>query len=263
MRKMILIFFGLSLACFGSTSYTTVTYKEAKRIYTAGSGLFVDARGLKFYKKGTILGAISMPIDRFNRLKRLLPANKGSKLVLFCNGIKCNKSVNLAEKIVKLGYSRVLVFREGYPKWHEMGQDIMLSSKYCKASSNPKKEITIQGVKVELGHDEGMIDSAWFIEKFNKKVLPRDIALIDVRKEKDFLEGHLPGAINVKWDSDKGIIDISRFPKDKLILFYCNTGLLSSDAYDSLDGKIAKHVLFLNALVKCKGEECVIRSLDR
>jgi hypothetical protein len=65
--------------------------------------------------------------------------------------------------------------------------------------------------------------------------------------------------LHISWDNDTGKIDSSRFPTDKLTLLYCNTGMLSSDAYDSLDEETAKRVLYLNAVVKCKKEKCEIR----
>ncbi len=62
--------------CPLSSHYLEISFAETKRIYMAGSGLFIDARGIKFYKQGTILGAINMPIMRFGRIKRLLPGKK-------------------------------------------------------------------------------------------------------------------------------------------------------------------------------------------
>lgn len=258
MPKITFIFLGLTLVCFAANTYTEIKYKEAKRIYAAHSGLFVDARDLKLYKKGTILGAIDMPFGRFNRLKRLLPAKKSSKLIVFCNGLTCKKSTQLAEKIVALGYKRVMVFRGGYPEWRKMGQEVMLSTRYCQSSKKPKRVATIQNTTVSLGSEEGVIDAEWFSEQLEHNSVPKNIALVDVRSAKEFKKGHIPNALHIRWDGDRGTIDSNSFPKDKLILLYCNTGLLSSDAYDSLNEETVKNVLFLNAQVKCRGEECTI-----
>ncbi len=263
MKKIAILLITLSAIASASNNYTEIGYKEVKRAYEAGSALFLDARDLKFYKKGTILGALSMPLDRFKRMRRLLPVKKGTKIITFCSGIKCEKSTKLAEKIAALGYSRVMVYRAGYPEWFEKGQDIMLSNKYCQKSKGAKRESTINGVKVYLGKDEGSVDAEWFAEQVNKGSLPKEIALMDVRRKKEFDAGHLPGALHNRWDPNEGKIDNDRIPKDKLVIFYCNSGLLSSDAYDSLDDETAKRVLFLNAVVKCKGEKCNIKSLDK
>jgi len=260
MKKLLTVLLLCTLSLWAQNSITEIDFAQAKRIYNAGSGLFIDARERKFYKKGTILGALNMPLQRFRRLKRLLPIKKSSKLVLFCGGIKCGKSSKLAKYIVAEGYSHVMVYRGGYPEWQQKGQESMLSDAYCqedRASTTPP--VTIQGVTVQLGSEKGMIDPVWFAKQFKNGTLPSTLKLIDVRKRSDYEEGHLPGAGSVIWDADSGLIDTSKFPQDTLTLLYCNTGILSSDAYDSLDDHTAKRVLFLNAVVKCKKEQCEIR----
>lgn len=260
MHKILLVSLLVFLSSYAKALPQEISFAEAKRTHTAGSGLFIDARGAKFYKRGTILGALNMPITRFGRMKRLLPGKKGSKLVVFCNGIRCEKSTKLAQKIAALGYSRVMVYRGGFPEWREKGQEIMLSAVYCQASEVHKKEVMIQDVRVILGRDEGMIDPTWFAAHHQKGTLPKQLTLIDVRSKKAFEEGHLPGAIHIPWNSDKGTIDSTLLPKDTLSLFYCNSGILSSDAYDSLNEETAKRVLFLPAVVKCKDEKCRVTS---
>ncbi len=259
-RKVIFSFLVFTLIVWAETAPKEIDFKEAKRIYNAGSGLFIDAREIKFYKKGTILGALNMPLHRFRRLKRLLPVKKSSKLILFCGGIKCGKSSELAKRIAAEGYSHVMVYRGGFPEWSQKGQEVMLSDIYCKEGhKSTSPAVTIQGVTVHLGSEEGMIDPIWFAKQFKNGTLPPALNLVDVRKASDYRQGHLPGANSIVWDADNGVIDTSKFPKDKLTLLYCNTGILSSDAYDSLDQETAKRVLFLNAVVKCKKDQCEIR----
>ncbi len=260
MKKILIILLLWTLSLWAQNSITEIDFTQAKRIYNAGSGLFIDAREMKFYKKGTILGALNMPLQRFRRLKRLLPVKKSSKLVLFCGGIKCGKSSKLAKLITAEGYNHVMVYRGGFPEWSEKGQEVMLSDRYCQEGrKSTSSAVTIQGVTVHLGSEEGMIDPVWFAKQFKNGTLPPALHLVDVRKTSDYHEGHLPGADSIIWDADNGVIDTSKFPKDKLTLLYCNTGILSSDAYDSLDEETAKRVLFLNAVVKCKKDQCEIR----
>jgi len=260
MKKRFTILLLCTLSLWAQSSVTEIDFAQAKRIYNAGSGLFIDARELKFYKKGTILGALNLPLQRFRRLKRLLPVKKSSKLVLFCGGIACGKSSELAKYIAAEGYSHVMVYRGGFPEWSQKGQDIMLSAAHCQRSSTPApKPVTLQGATVQLGSEKGMIDAEWFLKQLQAGTLSPQIQLVDVRRLADHTEGHLPHSLHIKWDSDTGKIDSSRFPTDKLTLLYCNTGMLSSDAYDSLDEETAKRVLYLNAVVKCKKEKCEIR----
>ena len=259
MKKILTILLLWTLSLWAQNSITEIDFAQAKRIYNAGSGLFIDARELKFYKKGTILGALNMPIQRFKRMKRLLPAKKSSKLVVFCGGIKCEKSTKLAKLILAEGYSHIMVYRGGFPEWSQKGQEIMLSATHCQHSSTPtSKPVTLQGATVQLGSEKGMIDAEWFVQHLQAGTLSPQIQLVDVRRSADHTEGHLPHSLHIRWDSDTGQIDSSRFPADKLTLLYCNTGMLSSDAYDSLDAETAKRVLYLNAVVKCKEEKCEV-----
>ncbi len=257
--KKILLLLICSYALSAQASIKEIDYAEAKRIYNAGSGLFIDARELKFYKKGTVLGALNIPLQRFRRLKRLLPAKKSSKLVLFCGGIKCGKSTALAKKILAEGYSRVMVYRGGFPEWSQKGQEVMLWAHYCRSAAPTPEPITIQGVQILPGSEKGMVDPDWFAAQFDAGTLPSGITLVDVRSPEDYRHGYLPHAINIPWDHEKGTIDSSRFPADKLVLLYCNTGMRSADAYESLDEAHAKQVLYLNAVIDCKRTECEIR----
>ena len=156
MKKIIKGFIAVALlttAMFGSGDLNIISLKKAKGMYNAKSALFLDARGFKLYQKGTIMGAVHMPAKKFNKFKKWLPANKDAKIVSFCNGIKCEESDHLARKIMKLGYTKVLVYKGGYPEWKEKKLPLMSLVKECKSAPKgpyiPKKEraITINGAK--------------------------------------------------------------------------------------------------------------------
>jgi len=258
MKKLLILFITI-LSLHADEPITEVNYAEVKRIYNAGSGLFIDARELKFYKKGTILGAINIPLKRFKRMKRLLPLRKNSKLVVFCGGIKCGKSAKLAALIAKEGYGHILIYRGGYPEWSQKGQEIMLSATYCQSAAKVKaKPITIQGATIQSGSEEGMIDAKWFIQQIKAGTLSSQIQLVDLRSKEDYDQKHLPRAIHLDLNMETGKLDSSKLPEDKLSLFYCYTGMRSADAYEGLDNQTAKRVRYLNAVVKCKDGECFI-----
>ena len=103
-----------------------------------------------------------------------------------------------------------------------------------------------------------MIDQFWFADLVNNGNIPSDIQIVDVRKAKDYKENHLPGAINVTWDSENEKIDSSKLPKDKLVVFYCNTGMMSTDARNSLSDKDASNVLIFDANFNCKEGKCSV-----
>ncbi|MEJ2212592.1 MAG: rhodanese-like domain-containing protein [Gammaproteobacteria bacterium] len=55
------------------------------------------------------------------------------------------------------------------------------------------------------------------------------IVFIDSRNAGQFNEGHIPGAINIDWRETLTRID--EIPRDKPVILYCETGLLSSKAH--------------------------------
>jgi len=261
MKTKLIIIITLLISAINAKEATPIDYKQAKSIYDANTALWIDARDSKYYKEGTITGALNMPLGKFRRMRRMLPQKKNTKIVIFCSGSSCNKSGHLAEFITDDGYSNVFVFTAGYPKWVQMGQEILISPTKCQDSSTytpTSKPIQIMDAIIYPGKEEGTVDPKWFSSLNKSKKLPKNIQLIDVRNPKMFANGHLDGAINIPWDADKSELNTTLLPKDKAVIFYCNTGMLSSDAYDSLDENRTKNIVFLNAGVKCDGDECSI-----
>jgi rhodanese-related sulfurtransferase len=81
----------------------------------------IDSRPKKRkYDLGHIPGAISLPDSEFNKRVDALPADKASELYFYCEGLACTLSSDSAAKAVKLGYTKVKVVPEGYPKWAKL-----------------------------------------------------------------------------------------------------------------------------------------------
>ncbi|VAY88306.1 SULFUR TRANSFERASE PRECURSOR [hydrothermal vent metagenome] len=252
---------------FANNKLNIIKLKKAKGMYNAKSALFLDARRFELYKKGTIMGAVHMPNKKFKRYQKWLPYSKKAKIVTFCNGFKCEESDYLAKKIMKLGYTRVYVYKGGYPQWKKEKLPSMSLIKKCKTTLKspyrPKnKKVSINGVKVYLGGEavsDGMIDQFWFSNLLNQGKSIKNIQLVDLRKPSQFKEGHLPNAINIPWDKKNEKFDYVKLPSDKLIVMYCNTGMMATDARGSLDDKVARNVLYLDANVVChKGKKCKV-----
>ncbi len=119
------------------------------------------------------------------------------------------------------------------------------------------KASKINGVDVYLlpedgeANEDGVIDQFWFIEKVKANKIPKGIHLVDVRKAEKFKAEHIKGAISVPFDSDKETLDVSKLPKDGIIVFYCNTGTKSTDARGSLEDELASRVFVFDATYKC------------
>ena len=56
----------------------------------------------------------------------------------------------------------------------------------------------------------------------------KKIHVIDARDAEQFQKAHIPGAVNIEWRKVLG--QRSNLPQDKMVLLYCNSGTLSSQA---------------------------------
>ena len=62
----------------------------------------------------------------------------------------------------------------------------------------------------------------------------KDYIILDVRRPDEYVEGHIPGAINVP-NEEIGTVEISELPdKSQLILVYCRSGRRSKEASEKL-----------------------------
>ncbi|WP_066506764.1 rhodanese-like domain-containing protein [Abyssisolibacter fermentans] len=61
-------------------------------------------------------------------------------------------------------------------------------------------------------------------ESLNEKIKqnPKDLFVLDIRKEEDFKKGHVDGAVNIFWYDVGECIDV--LPKDKKIIVICYSG---------------------------------------
>lgn len=85
-------------------------------------------------------------------------------------------------------------------------------------------------IAIEPGKEKGSISIASF-ERIMKEN-PSQIVVVDVRDDREFKKGTIPGAINIPvGDVEKKMAGL---PKDKPIVFVCPTGARSGEAYDTV-----------------------------
>ncbi|MBU1341343.1 MAG: sulfurtransferase [Proteobacteria bacterium] len=153
------------------------------------SVMIIDARPYKAkYVKGHIPGAVSIPFSEFDKKTALLPKDKNTLLIFYCEGLKCKLSHKSAKMAEKLGYTNVKVYAMGYPEW------ISLKDNYAS--------ISVEHVATQIAQNNTMI--------------------IDARPQKTkYDKGHIPTAINIpfsQFDILKG-----KLPRDlnTPVIFYC------------------------------------------
>jgi rhodanese-related sulfurtransferase len=101
----------------------TVPLKEAQELWTGGSALFLDARSPSDYAAGHIAGALSLPVeefeDHFAQVSTMFTTD--STIVAYCDGVECDLSHRLMDKLRGLGYHNVRLLVNGWTTWHTAG----------------------------------------------------------------------------------------------------------------------------------------------
>ena len=298
-----------------------------------GKYLLFDSRPLIRFQQGYIPTAINLPFPAFDKMaEKLLPKDKSSLVVFYCQGVTCNLSPGSAAKAAKLGYTNVKVYKGGIPAWQEKNFGL-LTSQFLKeawmdkdipvvlldvrakkdaeksfikgAVAFPAKESAQLVKKLDIkknapiviynqdgGKDASVVAAAvikagyknvlilnggfdaWQAAKYDvasgklvakavyvpkprpgeinlgefKKYaaeLPPNVMIIDPRTAAEVNAGALKNAKAIPAEEIKD--RLAEIPKDKLIVFYCNTGAIAEVAYNTLKDLGYSNVKFLNA----------------
>jgi len=159
-----------------------------------GRYLLLDSRPEVYYSEGHLPWAHSLPWQEMKERFAELSANKGTRLVFYCGGLKCDLSTRAAHLAVSLGFTDVSVFAEGEPGWTRSGKTLSVSANYLKMILNDRDRIAL---------------------------------IIDARPTLKYTGGTIPGALNLPfkdWHKLQGLL-----PSDKAteLIFFC--GGLESD----------------------------------
>lgn len=188
--------------------------------------VLIDSRPDRTAEKGSIPGAINIPDNKFDAAK--LPADKTKPLIFFCGGLICDLSDKSAHKAIKLGYTNVRVYTEGYPGWAAANKAKPAAAPAAAAPAAAAPAAAGGAFKVETGKDKEVISTAFF-ERVIKED-PSKLTIIDVRKAESCKAGTWPTAQCIPYDQLEG--KLASLPKDKPIVFTCATGAQSSMAFD-------------------------------
>ncbi len=96
---------------------------QVRELYESDQAVFVDARVASAFATEHIRKAVSLPLGDFDRVLPSFREKYGpaSILVAYCSGYGCHDSGLLAEKLLRAGYGKVLVFEGGLPEWKAAG----------------------------------------------------------------------------------------------------------------------------------------------
>ena len=152
--------------------------------------LLIDSRPKEAkYDKGHIPTAINIPDTHFEKMTNLLPPDKKTLLIFYCEGPECKLSHKSAKKAEALGYTQVKVYADGYPGW-------------VKEKEN-YPDVPVEFVKTAIDSKTEMV-------------------LVDSRpKEGKYDKGHIPTAISIPDTYFEKMTTLLPTKKDALLVFYC------------------------------------------
>jgi rhodanese-related sulfurtransferase len=100
----------------------TVTRDQLKTALDEGRDMIlVESLSPQSYEKEHLPGAINVPRERVRELApRLLP-DKDAEIVVYCANTECQSSLQTAQALEGLGYTRVTDYEAGKQDWIEAG----------------------------------------------------------------------------------------------------------------------------------------------
>jgi rhodanese-related sulfurtransferase len=143
--------------------------------------MVIDARPtVRKFDIGHIPTAVNIPDSAFDKLApNMLPTDKTSLLVFYCDGPECILSHNSAFKAEKLGYTNVCVYAAGFPDWIKNGNLHAVSVAHLKKLMDEKKSSMPARKRVSTMWATSQVPSACRIHSLKKQaaeMLPTDKA---------------------------------------------------------------------------------------
>lgn len=92
-----------------------------RRLEESSELVLVDALAPLSYAARHLPGAINIPPERVDELAGSRIPDLGTEVVVYCADVDCDASVEVAERLVELGYRHVRHYSGGKRDWAEAG----------------------------------------------------------------------------------------------------------------------------------------------
>lgn len=108
------------------TTTKTITAGELERRLRDDVGVHVwNVLTDEFFKGELIPGSRRVPLDKLDDAVQRSSVAKNAPIIVYCSGPTCSQSREAAEKLTKLGYSKVEAFKGGLEDWKKTGHGIV------------------------------------------------------------------------------------------------------------------------------------------
>ena len=107
-------------------AWVEVSGEDVAALFARKNVLFLDARRTSVYRDGHIAGARPVSVweaDVDEKVKAIFAEglDQSAPVVVYCSGGECEDSHMLAEKLYRVGFDNVLVYKDGFPDWEKRG----------------------------------------------------------------------------------------------------------------------------------------------
>lgn len=93
-----------------------------RKMRTAEDLMVIEVLPEESFKEFHIPGAINVPVNSDDFAERIqAAANKDDEVVVYCQNTDCDASPRAAEKMEKLGFTRVFDYEAGKEDWRDAG----------------------------------------------------------------------------------------------------------------------------------------------
>ncbi|SFR60116.1 Rhodanese-related sulfurtransferase [Thiomicrospira sp. ALE5] len=112
---------------------------------------------------------------------------------------------------------------------------LLLASMVSFSIAQPAKAVDLDDLTAVLQDYMEMAafgDGVITADQLRAMMNEQEIFIIDARMEQDYNQSHIPGAVNIDWRFV--LSELDQIPDDKMVVVYCDTGILSSKAHMAL-----------------------------
>ena len=238
----------------------TIDSKTLRQKIKDNSIRIVDVRREQEYQQGHITNAINLPlaklladdsVDSIQKIAQDLGISDETSVVIYDDTFGALSS-RVVWALQYIGHKDVKLLDVTYSQWKDLGYEI--------TTEVPEIESTSHSVNI----NPEIMATAEYLEKVKEN---KDVVIIDNRERLNYLEQHIPGAINIPYrtlatdgkilrtkEGMKNLLKNRGIPEDAEIITYCGSvGTLSGLAYYALKSVGIPNVkLYVNSFKEWK-----------
>lgn len=198
--------------------YSVGNAEKFAEVIDASSPFLVDVREASEYAEGHVPGAVNIPIRTLAANLDKIPTDQ--PVIVYC-GSGQRAGLALAS-LLMLGYDNVKSFPGGWAAWSaaelEVSTEPVVAESVTEVDVDPELLAVVDEFLTNI--PEGFL-SVGNAEKF-AAAIDSGAAVLDVREESEYAEGHIPDAVNIPIRTLAENLD--KVATDSPVVVYCASG---------------------------------------